>query len=149
MYVPHSHHSYPIHPLMAPLTLFTLFTLPTHTHPFHGIHSHLTWPTLPTFTAPTRSIHPPTPLAHSLPFTAPHRTPAQMTLCTKFQANVFNKVKCQNCFKPKEQHSARALESCHTARCITRCGFMFVAPEQYDFNNPSDKTRVGRGGTPL
>ena len=31
--------------------------------------------------------------------------------CKKFQANIFNKSKCQNCFRSKEQHSAEALES--------------------------------------
>ncbi|KAL4617873.1 plectin-like isoform X1 [Arapaima gigas] len=25
--------------------------------------------------------------------------------CRKFQANIFNKSKCQNCFKPRESHS--------------------------------------------
>nr|XP_044622503.1 myosin phosphatase Rho-interacting protein-like [Equus asinus] len=24
--------------------------------------------------------------------------------CGKFQANIFNKSKCQNCFKPRESH---------------------------------------------
>ena len=24
--------------------------------------------------------------------------------CNKFQANIFNKNKCQNCFKPRELH---------------------------------------------
>lgn len=24
--------------------------------------------------------------------------------CKKFQANIFNKSKCQNCFKPRESH---------------------------------------------
>uniref|UniRef100_A0A3B3RX02 Uncharacterized protein n=1 Tax=Paramormyrops kingsleyae TaxID=1676925 RepID=A0A3B3RX02_9TELE len=24
--------------------------------------------------------------------------------CRKFQANIFNKSKCQNCFKPRELH---------------------------------------------
>ena len=31
--------------------------------------------------------------------------------CQKFEPNIFNKAKCQNCFKPKEQHSSAALES--------------------------------------
>lgn len=31
--------------------------------------------------------------------------------CRKFEANIFNKSKCQNCFKGKEDHSAEALES--------------------------------------
>ena len=30
--------------------------------------------------------------------------------CTKFEANIFDKGKCKNCYKPKEQHSADVLE---------------------------------------
>lgn len=29
---------------------------------------------------------------------------AKETPCRKFQANFFNKSKCQNCFKPRELH---------------------------------------------
>uniref|UniRef100_A0A2I3G5J7 Myosin phosphatase Rho interacting protein n=1 Tax=Nomascus leucogenys TaxID=61853 RepID=A0A2I3G5J7_NOMLE len=29
--------------------------------------------------------------------------------CRKFQANIFNKSKCQNCFKPREFHLFQAL----------------------------------------
>ena len=31
--------------------------------------------------------------------------------CRKFEANIFHKAKCQNCFKSKEEHSAEALEN--------------------------------------
>lgn len=31
--------------------------------------------------------------------------------CRKFQANIFNKSKCTNCFKQREEHSPEALES--------------------------------------
>lgn len=31
--------------------------------------------------------------------------------CKKFEPNIFNKSKCQNCFRAKESHSAEALES--------------------------------------
>lgn len=31
--------------------------------------------------------------------------------CKKFSPNIFNKTKCTNCFKQKEEHSAEALES--------------------------------------
>uniref|UniRef100_A0A3B1KGG8 Uncharacterized protein n=1 Tax=Astyanax mexicanus TaxID=7994 RepID=A0A3B1KGG8_ASTMX len=27
--------------------------------------------------------------------------------CRKFQPNIFNKSRCQNCFKPREQHVSR------------------------------------------
>lgn len=30
--------------------------------------------------------------------------------CTRFQANMFSKVRCQNCYKTKEMHSEDALE---------------------------------------
>lgn len=29
---------------------------------------------------------------------------AKENTCRKFQANIFNKSKCQNCFKPRELH---------------------------------------------
>ena len=31
--------------------------------------------------------------------------------CQKFEPNVFNKSKCQACFKGKDEHSAQALEN--------------------------------------
>lgn len=31
--------------------------------------------------------------------------------CRKFAPNIFNKTKCTNCFRQKEEHSAEALES--------------------------------------
>ncbi|KAF4531393.1 hypothetical protein B566_EDAN009634 [Ephemera danica] len=31
--------------------------------------------------------------------------------CRKFAPNIFNKTKCSNCFKQREEHSAEALES--------------------------------------
>ncbi|CAG9585068.1 unnamed protein product [Danaus chrysippus] len=31
--------------------------------------------------------------------------------CRKFAPNIFNKSKCTNCFRQKEEHSAEALES--------------------------------------
>ncbi|GFQ88018.1 hypothetical protein TNCT_655091 [Trichonephila clavata] len=31
--------------------------------------------------------------------------------CRKFSPNVFNKTKCQNCFRTKDAHSAEALEN--------------------------------------
>lgn len=30
--------------------------------------------------------------------------------CRKFAPNIFNKTKCTNCFKQKEEHTAEALE---------------------------------------
>ncbi|KAF2351184.1 hypothetical protein FHG87_018057 [Trinorchestia longiramus] len=31
--------------------------------------------------------------------------------CRKFQANIFNKSKCTNCFRQREEHSTDALDS--------------------------------------
>lgn len=31
--------------------------------------------------------------------------------CRRFQANMFSKVRCQHCFKPREGHSDEALEN--------------------------------------
>ncbi|CAH1795357.1 unnamed protein product [Owenia fusiformis] len=60
--------------------------------------------------------------------------------CRKFEANIFNKNKCQNCFHPKEQHSAEALESNRATRKISKCGYLFISPD-YDFKNPLQRTR--------
>lgn len=35
---------------------------------------------------------------------APTMSAAKENPCRKFQANIFNKSKCQNCFKPRESH---------------------------------------------
>ena len=55
--------------------------------------------------------------------------------CRKFAANVFNKNKCSNCYKLRDQHCDEALETGKLARNISRCGFLFVAPD-WDFTNP-------------
>lgn len=34
----------------------------------------------------------------------PAMSAAKENPCRKFQANIFNKSKCQNCFKPRESH---------------------------------------------
>ena len=48
--------------------------------------------------------------------------PAAVSRCKKFQANIFNKSKCQNCFRPKEHHTAEALESSKVRRGKGRGG---------------------------
>ena len=60
--------------------------------------------------------------------------------CRKFEPNIFNKLKCQSCFGAKEHHSAEALENNKASRKVSKCGYLFVAPD-YDFNNPLDKSR--------
>ncbi|KAI5719478.1 hypothetical protein M8J76_010854 [Diaphorina citri] len=60
--------------------------------------------------------------------------------CKKFQPNIFNKIKCTYCFKPKEEHSNEALESNRVTRKAVKCGYLFVAPFS-DFSNPINKTK--------
>ncbi|KAH7950522.1 hypothetical protein HPB49_025060 [Dermacentor silvarum] len=40
------------------------------------------------------------------------------TECRKFAPNIFNKSKCQNCFRTKDAHSAEALESNRPQRLL-------------------------------
>ncbi|XP_014680874.1 PREDICTED: myosin phosphatase Rho-interacting protein-like [Priapulus caudatus] len=61
--------------------------------------------------------------------------------CRKFAPNMFNKNKCQACFKNKGSHSAEALENSKAARKVSKCGYLFVAPQNLDFGNPLDRTR--------
>ncbi|XP_065217699.1 protein outspread isoform X2 [Planococcus citri] len=60
--------------------------------------------------------------------------------CKKFSPNIFNKTKCTNCFKQKEEHSAEALESNRATRKVAKCGYLFVAPG-WDFTNPINRTK--------
>ncbi|XP_076459730.1 uncharacterized protein LOC143292921 isoform X2 [Babylonia areolata] len=60
--------------------------------------------------------------------------------CRKFVPNMFNKSKCQACFGSKEAHSAEALENNKASRKVSKCGYLFVAPN-FDFSNPLDRTR--------
>ncbi|XP_071321106.1 myosin phosphatase Rho-interacting protein-like [Trachinotus anak] len=59
--------------------------------------------------------------------------------CDRFQANIFNKSKCQNCFKPRELHllSDRDTEQ---AKPIYG-GWLCLAPEGTDFDNPMQRSR--------
>ncbi|XP_052757460.1 protein outspread isoform X2 [Galleria mellonella] len=60
--------------------------------------------------------------------------------CRKFAPNIFNKSKCTNCFRQKEEHSAEALESNRASRKVSKCGYLFVAPG-WDFSNPLYRTK--------
>ena len=60
--------------------------------------------------------------------------------CNKFKANIFNKQKCANCFKTREQHSQDALEFNRLTRVVSKCGYLFVAPN-WDFTNPIYRTK--------
>jgi len=60
--------------------------------------------------------------------------------CSKFKANIFNKQKCANCYKTREQHSQDALEFNRLTRVVSKCGYLFVAPN-WDFSNPIYRTK--------
>lgn len=60
--------------------------------------------------------------------------------CRKFEPNIFNKSKCQACFGAKDAHSAEALHNNKVSRKVSKCGFLFVAPD-FDFSNPLEKTK--------
>ncbi|XP_041257958.1 myosin phosphatase Rho-interacting protein isoform X3 [Onychostruthus taczanowskii] len=59
--------------------------------------------------------------------------------CRKFQANIFNKSKCQNCFKPRESHLLND-EDLNQAKPIYG-GWLLLAPEGTDFDNPVHRSR--------
>nr|XP_046232218.1 myosin phosphatase Rho-interacting protein isoform X3 [Scatophagus argus] len=64
---------------------------------------------------------------------------AKENSCRKFQANFFNKSKCQNCFKPRELHLL-------TDQDLTQAkpiygGWLCLAPEGTDFDNPMHRSR--------
>ncbi|KAF7271366.1 hypothetical protein GWI33_015722 [Rhynchophorus ferrugineus] len=63
-----------------------------------------------------------------------------MSQCKKFIPNIFNKSKCSNCFRQKEEHSAEALECNRASRAIARSGYLFVAPD-WDFSVPLNRTK--------
>ena len=58
--------------------------------------------------------------------------------CRKFSPNIFNKSKCSNCFRLKEDHSASAIQLNKASRKISKCGYLFVAPD-WDFSNPINR----------
>ncbi|CAD7085940.1 unnamed protein product [Hermetia illucens] len=61
--------------------------------------------------------------------------------CRKFTPNIFNKSKCSHCFRQREEHSAAALECNRASRKVSKCGYLFVAPD-WDFNNPLYRTKI-------
>ncbi|KAG8183256.1 hypothetical protein JTE90_006452 [Oedothorax gibbosus] len=60
--------------------------------------------------------------------------------CRKFSPNLFNKTKCQNCFRTKDGHSVEALENNRASRIVSKCGYLFVAPD-WDFNVSINRTK--------
>ncbi|XP_069784333.1 myosin phosphatase Rho-interacting protein-like isoform X2 [Narcine bancroftii] len=59
--------------------------------------------------------------------------------CRKFQANVFNQSKCQNCFKAREAHLTSD-QDLNQSRPIYG-GWLLLAPEGTDFENPVQRSR--------
>ncbi|KAK2833014.1 hypothetical protein Q5P01_016903 [Channa striata] len=59
--------------------------------------------------------------------------------CSKFQANIFNKSKCQNCFKSRELHLSTD-QDMEQAKPIYG-GWLCLAPEGTDFDNPMQRSR--------
>uniref|UniRef100_A0A4W5MWF3 Myosin phosphatase Rho interacting protein n=1 Tax=Hucho hucho TaxID=62062 RepID=A0A4W5MWF3_9TELE len=64
---------------------------------------------------------------------------AKENSCRKFQANIFNKSKCQNCFKPRELHLLTD-QDLNQAKPIYG-GWLCLAPEGTDFGNPMQRSR--------
>ncbi|XP_036446187.1 myosin phosphatase Rho-interacting protein-like isoform X2 [Colossoma macropomum] len=59
--------------------------------------------------------------------------------CSKFQANIFNKSRCQNCFKSRELHLMTS-EEFDQAKPIY-ASWLCLAPEGTDFDNPMQRSR--------
>ncbi|XP_035386651.1 trichohyalin isoform X3 [Electrophorus electricus] len=59
--------------------------------------------------------------------------------CRKFQANIFNKSKCQNCFRPRESHLLDD-EDFAQANPIYG-GWLLLAPDGTNFENPLHRSR--------
>ncbi|XP_070419788.1 myosin phosphatase Rho-interacting protein isoform X9 [Equus przewalskii] len=59
--------------------------------------------------------------------------------CRKFQANIFNKSKCQNCFKPRESHLLND-EDLTQAKPIY-AGWLLLAPDGTHLDNPVHRSR--------
>ncbi|XP_020810788.1 protein outspread isoform X2 [Drosophila serrata] len=85
--------------------------------------------------APSKSA-PPTPTAAGASGAGATRTAD----CRKFTPNIFNKSKCSHCFRQREEHSASALECNRASRKVSKCGYLFVAPD-WDFSNPLYRTK--------
>ncbi|XP_073797237.1 myosin phosphatase Rho-interacting protein isoform X9 [Danio rerio] len=66
-------------------------------------------------------------------------TSAKDNACRKFQANIFNKSKCQNCFKARDAHLLSD-EDFTQAKPIYG-GWLLLAPEGTNFDNPLHRSR--------
>ncbi|XP_048465451.1 myosin phosphatase Rho-interacting protein isoform X6 [Rhincodon typus] len=59
--------------------------------------------------------------------------------CRKFQANIFNHSKCQNCFKSRESHLSSDQDLIQAKPIYG--GWLLLAPEGTDFENPVQRSR--------
>ncbi|XP_051994421.1 myosin phosphatase Rho-interacting protein [Xyrauchen texanus] len=59
--------------------------------------------------------------------------------CHRFQANIFNKSKCQNCFKPVYSHKLSESDLFQTEP--VQVGWLLLAPEGTDFNSAGHRRR--------
>ncbi|XP_065355450.1 protein outspread isoform X2 [Calliphora vicina] len=78
--------------------------------------------------------------AATSPPTTTTSTTTRTSDCRKFSPNIFNKSKCSHCFRQREEHSAAALECNRASRKVSKCGYLFVAPD-WDFSNPLYRTK--------
>ncbi|XP_039255306.2 uncharacterized protein LOC120332174 [Styela clava] len=59
--------------------------------------------------------------------------------CRNFSPNIFNKNKCQNCFRPRETH---LLSDKDLNKAVPiYCGWLLLAPIGTDFDNPTHRNR--------
>ncbi|XP_070581236.1 LOW QUALITY PROTEIN: golgin subfamily A member 4-like [Ptychodera flava] len=65
---------------------------------------------------------------------------SSVSSCKNFQPNIFNKTKCQNCFRTREAHQLDNDGDNQKSKKVLICGYLFVAPG-LDVNNPSSRTR--------
>ncbi|KAK7167520.1 hypothetical protein R3I94_001800 [Phoxinus phoxinus] len=54
--------------------------------------------------------------------------------CHRFQANIFNKSKCQNCFKTVDSHKLSEVDLYETMKPV-HVGWLLLAPEDTDFSS--------------
>uniref|UniRef100_A0A4W3H5Z0 Myosin phosphatase Rho interacting protein n=1 Tax=Callorhinchus milii TaxID=7868 RepID=A0A4W3H5Z0_CALMI len=59
--------------------------------------------------------------------------------CRKFQANFFNRSKCQNCFKARDSHPVSDRDRSQAKPIYG--GWLLLAPEGISFDNPGQRSR--------
>ncbi|XP_033630536.1 protein outspread-like isoform X2 [Asterias rubens] len=62
------------------------------------------------------------------------------SLCKNFQPNMFNKTKCQNCFRTREAHDLDGSGGNNKPKKVLLCGYLFIAPG-LDPENPMPRSR--------